>query len=80
MPEMNPEKINSAPLILNLPVFDIPQRDRSALKMTWEQVMDETEPQRQYYMKHFYSPERRLRNMNPAPFRMHPADLRPPVS
>jgi hypothetical protein len=58
--------------VLNLPVFAGPQRDHFGWKMTWEQVTAETEPQRQYYMEHFDSPEKRLRNKNPAPFRMHP--------
>ncbi len=58
--------------MLNLPVLDGMRRDHFAWKMTWEQVTAQTEPQRQYYMKHFDSPEKRLRNKNPEPFRMHP--------
>lgn len=57
---------------LNLQVFEIPQKPHPAGKMTWEDVMAETEPQRAFYMKHFDSPEKRLRNKNPAPFRMAP--------
>jgi hypothetical protein len=60
---MNPEKNPLATTELNLPVFDSPRRDPPPRKMTWEEVMDQTEPQR--------SPERRLRNKNPEPFRMH---------
>ena len=71
---MKPNKDNLATTVLNLPVFDIPQRDRGPGKMSWEAVTDETEPQRQFYMTHFDSPERRLRNKNPAPFRMLPPD------
>ena len=67
---MNPEKDPLATTVLNLPVFDSPRRDPLALKMTWDEVMDQTEPQREFYMKHFDSPEKRLRNKNLAPFRM----------
>jgi len=69
---MNPEKDLLATTVLNLPVFDSPRRDRGPGKMTWEAVMDQTEPQREFYVKHFDSPEKRLRNKNPAPFRMNP--------
>ena len=69
-PEKDPDPL--ATTVLNLPVFDSPPRDHSAWKMTWEQVMAETEPMRQFYMTHYDSPEKRLRNKNPAPFRMHP--------
>jgi len=61
--------MNKATTQLNLPAFDIPQR-REWPRMTWEQVMDETESRRQHFMKHFDSPERRLRNKNAEPFRM----------
>jgi hypothetical protein len=71
---MNPEKDPLATTVLNLPVFDSPRRDCRPGKMTWEAVMDQSEPQRQFYMKHFHSPEKRLRNKNPAPFRMLPPD------
>ena len=36
--------------------------------------MAQTEPQRRFYMKHFDSPEKRLRDKNPTPFRMLPPD------
>jgi sigma-B regulation protein RsbU (phosphoserine phosphatase) len=64
------EKDPLATTVLNLPVFDTPQREHLSGKMTWEQVMDQTEPQRTFYIKHFDSPEKRLRDKNPAPFRM----------
>lgn len=67
---MKPDDENLNTTILNLPVFDIPQLNRWPAKISWETVMFETEPQREFYMKHFDSPERRLRNKNPAPFRM----------
>jgi hypothetical protein len=69
-PKKKPDPL--ATTVLNLPVLDGMRRDHFAWKMTWEQVTAETEPMRQYYMKHFDSPEKRLRNKNPAPFRMHP--------
>jgi len=70
---MNPEHVPdplSTPM-LNLPTFDIPERDPLSWKMTWEEVTEETEEQRQFYMKHYDSPERRLRDKNPKPFRLH---------
>jgi hypothetical protein len=71
---MNPKKDPLATTVLNLPVFDFPRQDSPPVKMTWEEVMAETEPQRQFYMKHFDSPEKRLHNKNPIPFRMHSPD------
>ncbi len=38
--------------------------------------MDQTEPQRQFYMQHDDSPERRLRNKNPASFWMDWQEIR----
>jgi hypothetical protein len=67
---MNPEQDPLETTVLNLPVFESPGRDHTLGKMTWEEVMDQTEPQREFYMKHFDSPEKRLRNKNPVPFRM----------
>ena len=73
---MKPEKETLATTVLNLPVFESPQLDHPARKMTWDEVMAETEPLREFYMKHFDSPEKRLRNKNPAPFRMHSPEER----
>jgi hypothetical protein len=56
--------------VLNLPVYDLPQNNSRPAKMTWEEVMDQTELQREFYMKHFDSPDKRLQNKNPAPFRL----------
>jgi len=73
---MNPEKEDPLPTTaLRLPAFESPKRDHLPVKMTWEEVMDQTEPQREFYMKHFDSPEKRLRNKNPAPFRMRSPDI-----
>lgn len=54
---------------LNFPVFTSRQEPRSE-KIPWEVVTFQTEPQRAHYMKHFDSPEKRLRNKNPARFRL----------
>jgi hypothetical protein len=66
---MKSEKQPSPVPALNFPAFTSPQVRRRA-KIPWEVVTFQTEPQRLHYMKHFYSPERRLRNKNPARFRM----------
>jgi hypothetical protein len=73
---MKPEKDPLATTALNLPVFECPQRERLPGKWTWEEVMDQTEPQRQFYMQHDDSPERRLRNKNPASFWMDWQEIR----
>jgi len=67
---MKPDKETLETTILNLPVFEVPQRDHWPAKIPWETVIFETGPQREFYMSHFDSPEKRLRNKNPAPFRM----------
>lgn len=54
---------------MNFPVFTSRQEPRSE-KIPWEVVTFQTEPQRAHYMKHFDSPEKRLRNKNPARFRL----------
>jgi hypothetical protein len=76
---MDPEKDQNplATTVLNLPGLDGLRRNDAAAKMTWEEVMAQTEPQREFYMKHFDSPEKRLRNKNPEPFRMHSLDHLP---
>jgi hypothetical protein len=67
---MKPEKDPLATTILNLPVFEIPQLENVGGKMTWDQVTEETEPQRQLYLARYDSDEKRLREKNPLPFRM----------
>jgi len=67
---MKSENEDLSTTILNLPVFDSPTRKRRLPKMTWEEVTFQTELQRQFYLSHFDSPERRLRDKNPVPFRM----------
>lgn len=56
--------------LFELPVFDVPQVERLYSHFSWEDVMRETELTRQYHRSHFDSPEKRLRDKNPAPFRM----------
>jgi hypothetical protein len=55
----------------DLPVFDKPQAEWwERPRVAWEDVMRQTAPFRDYYMRHHDSPERRLRDKNPAPFRL----------
>jgi hypothetical protein len=53
-----------------LPVFGRSQIDWHPGTVDWQTVIDETEPLRRYYLEHFDSPEKRLREKNPKPFRM----------
>jgi len=55
---------------LDLPVFGARQVEWHPGAVDWEAVMDETEPLRTYYLEHFDSPEKRLREKNGMPFRM----------
>ena len=66
---MKSEKQPSPAPELNFPVFTSRQAPLSA-KIPWEVVTFQTELQRAHYMKHFDSPEKRLRNKNPARFRL----------
>lgn len=52
-----------------LPVFDEKPREQRQL-LSWETVMRETKVFRDYYRKHYDSPERRLAQKNPEPFRL----------
>ncbi len=67
---MKPERETRDTTILNLQVFKVPQADPWPAKIPWEIVVFQTEPQRKFYMEHYDSPEKRLRNKNPAPFRL----------
>jgi hypothetical protein len=53
-----------------LPVFDKPQKEWRPKTVDWGKVIDETEPLRRYYLEHYDTPEKRLRDKNPQPFRM----------
>jgi hypothetical protein len=55
---------------LNLPVFTVPQREHWPLRISWTQAMRLLAPTRDHYMRHFDSPEERLREKNPNPFRL----------
>jgi hypothetical protein len=55
---------------LDLPVFGTRQMEWHRGLVDWETVIEETEPLRRYYLEHFDSPEKRLRDKNPEPFRM----------
>jgi len=54
----------------DLPVFEEPQVEWLPKVVVWEEVIEETEPLRKYYLEHFDSPEKRLRDKNPNPFRI----------
>jgi hypothetical protein len=54
-----------------LPVFEERQVEWwERPRVAWEDVIRQTAFFRDYYMRHFDSPERRLRDKNPAPFRL----------
>jgi len=54
----------------NLPVFEEPQIEWRSGNCSWEAVMRETESVRRYYLENYDTPENRLRDKNPEPFRM----------
>ena len=53
-----------------LPVFEKAQVPPRSKSLSWEQVMEETEAVRGYYLEHYDTPEKRLREKNSEPFRM----------
>ena len=53
---------------LRLPVFEQPLIEPWPLKMSWEDAMRSFAPLREYYVRHFDSPEKRARNKNPERF------------
>jgi hypothetical protein len=52
------------------PEFTEPMREHAPVKMSWEQAWRYFAPVRDYYMRHYDSPERRLADKNPERFRM----------
>ena len=63
----NAEKLASD---LRLPVFDQPLIEPWPMKTSWEEAIRIFAPSREHYMRHFDSPEKRLRYKNPGPFRL----------
>jgi hypothetical protein len=55
---------------LRLPVFEEPLIEYWPMKMSWEDAIQSFTPTREHYMRHFDSPANRLRDKNPAPFRL----------
>jgi hypothetical protein len=53
---------------LRLPVFDQPLIEPWPMKMSWEHAIRTLAPLREHYMRHFDSPEKRLREKNPRRF------------
>ena len=58
------------PIDLNLPEFDAPQVEHWPSKMSWSDAMRAFAPGRARYMREFDSPQQRLRDKNPEPFRL----------
>ena len=67
---MKSDAENAAFEPFDLPVFDVPQIEPRAGILSWEAVMKETESLRRYYLDHYDTPEKRLRDKNPEPFHM----------
>jgi hypothetical protein len=51
-----------------LPVFEEPLQEPWPLRMSWLEAVRRFARARAHYMRHFDSPEKRLRNKNPEPF------------
>jgi hypothetical protein len=61
---------NEDPGVIELPVFDAAPAEHWPSRMSWSDAMRAFAPYRDYYMRRFDSPERRLRARNPEPFRL----------
>jgi hypothetical protein len=55
---------------LNLPVFEVPQVEHWPSPMSWSEAMQHFAASRERYMREHDSPEQRLRDKNPEPFRL----------
>ena len=55
---------------LNLPAFEAAQVEHWPSKMSWSEAMRIFAPARARYMREFDSPEQRIRDKNPEPFRL----------
>ena len=61
-------KTNSLATDLCLPVFDQPLVEPWPVKISWAEAMRSFASLREYYMQHFDSPEKRVRDKNPERF------------
>jgi hypothetical protein len=57
-------------LDLNLPEFEAPQVEHWPSKMSWSEAIRAFAPARERYMREFDSPQQRLLDKNPEPFRL----------
>jgi hypothetical protein len=55
---------------LNLPEFEAPQLEHWPSRMSWSDAMRIFAPARARYMREFDSPQQRILNKNPEPFRL----------
>ena len=55
---------------LNLPQFETPQAEHWPSKMSWSDAMRLFAPARARYMREFDSPQQRVHDKNPEPFRL----------
>jgi hypothetical protein len=55
---------------LNLPEFEERQIEHWPSKMSWSEAMRAFAPERARYMREFDSPQRRVLDKNPEPFRL----------
>jgi hypothetical protein len=55
---------------LNLPAFEAAQVEHWPSKMSWSEAMRIFAPVRARYMREFDSPQQRIRDKNPEPFRL----------
>ena len=58
------------PIDLNLPEFEAPQLEHWPSKMSWSEAMRMFAATRERYMREFDSPQQRLLDKNPEPFRL----------
>ena len=66
---LNPDQ-SALAIDLNLPEFDTPQVEHWPSKMSWTDAMRSFARERARYMREFDSPQQRLRDKNPEPFRL----------
>jgi hypothetical protein len=61
---------SSLAIDLNLPTFEAAQVEHWPSKMSWSEAMRIFAPARARYMREFDSPQQRIRDKNPKPFRL----------